>query len=1030
VPPLPDSSDLLDPSDDPVPDPVVYPPLPDPPDWVLGDLPPWDDFPLPPDPSDVPIESLSFNEDIPADNPLPVPDVGDPLGYDPRGIPHAAMTPAVPTVAFALPGSAPKGVIQVPGDLQQFLSGIKGNPVTAPAPAPAGFVRQGSQPSALRDLNGDGRSDSVRLTGNNVIVSLQLASGSFGNGVTYTLPTRPTNVAIADLNGDGNPDLIVTNISSANGTGPGPVNIFIGTGDGTFKAPSSIPAGDSPQSVSVADFNGDGKADLAIANVDAGTVSILLGNGDGTFRAPAAFPVDSEAVSMVAMDANGDGKVDIVTSSSVTGTISVLLGNGDGTMKPAKNSPALTGFSYLASCDMNGDGKPDLAVAYRDRHSVALMMNNGDGTFQAPAEYAIGTSPSHIAVAPVGSGFALFSMNKLAARKLVFLGRHGHFSGRKVYPMAPPNSAQAIASADLNGDGLPDLVVGGPNLLVSLAGPIGPKAPVPYSLTTQNQPNPSATSLTIGDLNGDGKADVVVADNATGQTNLGGIGVLLGKGDGTLGAEQVFSAGSHPISVATGDFNADGKLDVAVADSGDPFSGAGAGVSMLLGKGDGTFQAPVTIGAGRYPPVQIVAADLNGDRKLDLVMITNNGTAGEILLFAGKGDGTFQSPVALPGAPAGSVPMGLAVGDLSGDGTPDLTVTVTVNGSGRLVTMLGKGDGTFTAQVNNTDFGPGTPVLIDLNADGKPDLVIPHCCGLSDATYVLNNGSGGFGQEVHTTSGPAPYAATATTVNGKPAVAAIAKQEGTLVYFGRVMTPGSGGGGGQTLTNVSAASSQVTSLAPDSIASAFGARLATGTASAVNPLQSTLAGTSVAVIDPAGVSRSALLFYASAGQVNYLVPGDTALGSATVKVTAGDGTTSSGSVPINKVSPGVFVLNAAGLAAAALTRLHNGDVTFENVYQLDSTNAIVPLPIDLGPDGDQVYLTLYGTGIRAAGTAGVALTVGGVSTAVSYAGPQGTFGGLDQVNVLLPRSLAGRGDVVLALSAQGTAANSAHLTMK
>jgi uncharacterized protein (TIGR03437 family) len=612
----------------------------------------------------------------------------------------------------------------------------------------------------------------------------------------------------------------------------------------------------------------------------------------------------------------------------------------------------------------------------------------------------------------------------------VFLGRLGHFSGRKVYPIAPPNSAQAIASADLNGDGLPDLVIGGQNLLVSLAGSTGPKAPVSYSLTTQNQPNPSVTSLAIGDFNGDGKADVVVADNETGQTNLGGIGVLLGKGDGTFGAEQVFSAGSHPVSVVTGDFNADGKLDVAVADGGDPFSGAGAGVSMLLGKGDGTFQAPVTIGAGRFPPVQIVAADLNGDKKLDLVMITNNGTAGEILLFAGKGDGTFQPPLAPAGAPAGSVPMGLAVGDLNGDGTPDLTVTVTVNGSGRLVTMLGKGDGTFTAQVTNTDFGPGAPVLVDLNADGKPDLVIPHCCGLSDATYVLNNGSGGFGQEVHTTSGPAPYAATASIVNGKPAVVAIAKQEGTLVYFGRVMTPGSGAGGSQTLTNVSAASSQVTSLAPDSIASAFGARLATGTASAGNPLQSTLAGTSVAVTDSAGVPRSALLFYASAGQVNYLVPGDTALGAATVKVTAADGTTTSGSVPVNKVAPGVFLLNAAGLAAAALTHVHNGDVSYENVYQLDSTNAIVPLPIDLGPDGDQVYLTLYGTGIRAAGTAGVALTVGGVSTTVSYAGPQGTFSGLDQVNVLLPRSLAGRGDVVLALSAQGTTANSAHLTMK
>jgi hypothetical protein len=102
-------------------------------------------------------------------------------------------------------------------------------------------------------------------------------------------------------------------------------------------------------------------------------------------------------------------------------------------------------------------------------------------------------------------------------------------------------------------------------------------------------------------------------------------------------------------------------------------------------------------------------------------VITNNGTAGEILLLAGKGDGTYQAPVALLGAPAGSVPMGLAIGDLNGDGTPDLTVTVrTSDGAGRLVTLLGKGDGTFTAQVTNTDYGPGAPVIVDLNADGNP----------------------------------------------------------------------------------------------------------------------------------------------------------------------------------------------------------------------------------------------------------------------------------------------------------------------
>jgi uncharacterized protein (TIGR03437 family) len=234
----------------------------------------------------------------------------------------------------------------------------------------------------------------------------------------------------------------------------------------------------------------------------------------------------------------------------------------------------------------------------------------------------------------------------------------------------------------------------------------------------------------------------------------------------------------------------------------------------------------------------------------------------------------------------------------------------------------------------------------------------------------------------------------------------------------------------KSLGNVSAASFASGPAAPESIVSALGFDLAIAPLSAASqPAPTILGGTTVTVVDSAGASRPAPLFYVSPGQVNYEVPAGTALGVATVTVTSGDGTVSIAPLEIAAVAPSIFTLNATGLAAAYALRLSGGNQTYESVYQVSSTNSVIPLPIDLGPSGDQVYLLLYGTGLR--GASNVSTTIGGTAVPVIFAGAQGQFAGEDQVNVgPIPRSLAGSGNIAVILTADGHAASSVSVTIK
>jgi uncharacterized protein (TIGR03437 family) len=237
-------------------------------------------------------------------------------------------------------------------------------------------------------------------------------------------------------------------------------------------------------------------------------------------------------------------------------------------------------------------------------------------------------------------------------------------------------------------------------------------------------------------------------------------------------------------------------------------------------------------------------------------------------------------------------------------------------------------------------------------------------------------------------------------------------------------------------TTVSAANFSASSITSEAIVAAFGTGLATRTESATAlPLPTTLAGTRVTVRDNTGVERLAPLFFVSSQQANFQIPPGTATGAATITITSGDGSVSSGAVQIANVAPSLFAANANGrdVAAGAALRVR-ADNSRENVAinRFDpAQNRFVSVPIDLGPSTDQLFLTLYGTGIRfRSSLSGVSATIGGVNSEVLFAGPQGSFVGLDQVNLRIPRTLAGRGEVDVVLTADGKTANALKANIK
>ncbi|MGA3076374.1 MAG: FG-GAP-like repeat-containing protein [Bryobacteraceae bacterium] len=382
---------------------------------------------------------------------------------------------------------------------------VKDSQLTATVPASDIAAASTASVTVVNPSPGGGTSNVMffAVTPSSSSIALS-APSAFGAG------TDPDSAAAGDFNGDGKLDLAVANEGSNN------VSILLGKSDGTFQAAVDYGAGSNPSSVAVGDFRDDGKLDLVVANDGSDNVSILLGNGDGTFQAAVNYGVGSAPTSVAVGDFNGDGKLDLAVVNELSNNFSILLGNGDGTFQAAVNYGAGLSLFSVAVGDFNGDGKLDLAVASGGSDYVSVLLGNGDGTFKTAVQYVAGLEPISVAV------------------------------------------------ADFNGDGKLDLAVANyesNNVSILLGKGDGTfQAAVDYGIGTENYPA-TPGSVAVGDFNGDGKLDLVVGGVES--DNVSVVSVLLGNGDGTFQAAVNYGAGAGQTSVAVGDFNGDGRLDLA-----------------------------------------------------------------------------------------------------------------------------------------------------------------------------------------------------------------------------------------------------------------------------------------------------------------------------------------------------------------------------------------------------------------------------------------------------------------------------------
>jgi len=889
--------------------------------------------------------------------------------------------------------------------------------------SPISLYGIGSEKIAYADLNGDGNPDlaAVATNSNGGTVTVQLLDGS-GNLTStnqYAIAsTTLTDIVAGDFNGDGFTDLAVGDDGGE--AGPGAVWILLGNANGTFRpaVKTAVPAG--PYHLFTADFNGDGRLDIATANDQTPTISVLFGNGDGTFQSPISLTGLEGAGSLVAADFHKTGRADIAAIDYLANTVVVYQANANGSFQAPQSFAAGYGAGYLIYADVNNDGIPDLVAAYKFANSVQFLINNGQGSFTASPPYLTGAEPNSLAVHSLGGGrFALLSVDDITRNALLepAPGDGTLNAAQLIYTGKNPT---AVATGDVNGDGRGDAVVLEPQantayLLVNLGNGSGNgtfASPVSYSV-----PTPNAAALVA--LTKGGNPDLVIASGS------GNVEVLPNNGKGGFGAPLAFPAGTSTAALAIADFNGDGNPDVAVADNGSFTSG----VSVLLGNGQGGLGTAAT-----YLPSQsgsaVTAADLNNDGHPDLIAGTASPVGGgaqgyplALTVLMNKGDGTFTALAPIYTIAATSEFNGIfkiLAGDFNGDGKMDLAV-LQQNQVPQIQILLGNGDGTFrTGALLPTELGGNTAVVADLNGDGYLDVIVGHCCGETDDTYILGNGDGTFQAEMHFQAGASPQGLAMADWNGsgKP----------TLAIAGQILmgTPSAKGyflplGNAFPPVVLSGASFTTGPIAPSEIVTLKGNLLASSTANAF-PLQTTEGGATVTITDSAGNSTAAPLYYVSPKQINFEVPAGVALGPGTVSLTQSDGTPVVAVVTLANSAPGIFQLNIAGLAAAQA--LAGGN--YLPVYQVGASGSIVPLPIDLSQG--QVYLILYGTGIRNAQN--VTVTVGGQNVPSAFAA-QGFYAGEDQVNVgPLPLSLVGKGNVSIVLTADGLAANTVNVTFR
>lgn len=667
---------------------------------------------------------------------------------------------------------------------------------------------------ALGDMDGDGKPDLVVCvpstvdgggtpTGDShVYIYLGNGDGTFRSYYDFAVePTLALTPTIVDLNGDGHMDLLL-DIAQSLGTfsyRDYELKAYINQGNGSsFTGGSTIYGA---RLLATGDLNGDGKLDLVTTTIPQqmgpnSGLNIMLGDGHGGFTAAATYAINPTVAAVG--DLNRDGHMDIVASTPNKSTI--LMGNGNGTFtqKGTLDTSLFNGETIFLNptqtiaytnnvfvADVNGDGIPDILVEdmahgigvsnFNDEERsglLAVFPGNGNGTFQNPRTYNIGDD---LILSPQLTDFyqngniSLFYWNyvpdinnpipaleeKTGYAVLSSDGK-GNFNAPVVTTSFDPTS---VVAADFDKDGIQDVAVvnlgtcqtcNGRVSVFSGSGEGYLDAAKVYDIGLHNG------VITAGDVNGDGKLDLVITrrgvlnEPAAHQSSYD-LSVLLGNGDGTFLPAMNFTVlgapapGVHSSFAALADVNHDGKLDL-VGDWG-----------VALGKGTGEFSAPLHLPASIKNIASISLADLNGDKQLDLAIVTSptadGTTPATVYTLYGNGKGSFSIHSQEPHANLSDL-GGVLATDINGDGIPDLLFTTWQSNyptsTANLGIELGKSGGTYAPEVDIPT--PSTPNQIyvgDFNRDGVPDIMLSGTMAWYPSTeYLLGTGKGTFASPV------------------------------------------------------------------------------------------------------------------------------------------------------------------------------------------------------------------------------------------------------------------------------------------